>query len=133
MSERLARLLECEAKRLLAAVGIPTPQGRVANSPDEARTIAAELGRAVAVKAQIRVGKRGKAGAIQFADDADTAAAATDAHINVDDDALFRHPELGIAAGKIAALRDAGATVLDHLDEIGPAVAATLAARGIRQ
>jgi succinyl-CoA synthetase beta subunit len=72
----LARLLEHEAKRLLAAAGIPTPPGRVATSPEDASAIAAELGGAVAIKAQIRIGKRGKAGAIKFADDAAGAAAA---------------------------------------------------------
>ena len=35
----------------------------------------------------------------------------------------------GTAAGKIAALRAAGATVVDHLDEIGPAVAKALGPR----
>jgi len=32
----------------------------------------------------------------------------------------------GSAAGKIAALRDAGAIVLDHLDEVGPRTAAAV-------
>ncbi|MDB5410510.1 MAG: hypothetical protein JWL84_5422 [Rhodospirillales bacterium] len=41
--------------------------------------------------------------------------------------------EFGSAAGKIAALRGAGATVLDHLDEIGPAVTTALATRKSRQ
>lgn len=38
----------------------------------------------------------------------------------------------GSAAGKIAALKGAGATVLDHLDEIGPAVARVLGKERMR-
>jgi succinyl-CoA synthetase alpha subunit len=38
----------------------------------------------------------------------------------------------GSAAGKVAALEGAGATVLDHLDEIGPAVAQVLGKERLR-
>jgi succinyl-CoA synthetase beta subunit len=71
----MARLLEHEGKRLLAAEGIPIPRGEVAATPAEARTVAAAIGGPVAVKAQIRAGRRGKAGGIRFATDPGEAAA----------------------------------------------------------
>ncbi len=62
------RLLEHQAKAMFARYGIPTPEGRVARTPEEAEAIARELGRPVAVKAQVLVGARGRAGGILFAD-----------------------------------------------------------------
>lgn len=67
----MARLVEHEAKRLLRAVGIATPGGKVAASVNDAVTIAAGIGYPVALKAQVAIGKRGKAGAIHFAANAD--------------------------------------------------------------
>jgi succinyl-CoA synthetase beta subunit len=60
------KLLEYQAKEVLASLGIPIPPGRVARTPDEAERAAAELGE-VAVKAQVPVGGRGKAGGIKLA------------------------------------------------------------------
>jgi len=62
------KLLEYEAKELFRRFGIPTPDGGVAASPEEAETIAERIGRPVAVKAQLPVGGRGKAGGILFAE-----------------------------------------------------------------
>jgi len=64
------KLFEFEAKNILAEYGIPVPRGRVASNADEAETIAREIGKPVVLKAQILVSGRGKAGGIQFADDA---------------------------------------------------------------
>ncbi len=58
---------EYQAKELLARYGVPVPNGRVATSADEAATVAADLGRPVAVKAQIHAGGRGKGGGITLA------------------------------------------------------------------
>jgi len=63
----MAKLLEFQAKRLLRSSGISIPKGRTASSPHAAAEVAGELGGAVALKAQIAAGKRGKAGAILFA------------------------------------------------------------------
>src|SRR5215469_1561800 len=60
------KLLEYQAKEVLASLGIPIPLGRVARSPEEAALACAELG-PVAVKAQVPVGGRGKAGGIKLA------------------------------------------------------------------
>ncbi|MDQ0340776.1 succinyl-CoA synthetase beta subunit/citryl-CoA synthetase large subunit [Caldalkalibacillus uzonensis] len=64
----MGRVLEHESKRLLGRRGVPTPEHRVANSPEEAMKAAEELGCPVVLKALVPVGKRGKAGAIKFAD-----------------------------------------------------------------
>ena len=58
-------LLEFQGKSLLARVGVPVPEGRVARTPEEARRAAAELGGRVVVKAQVQVGGRGRAGGIK--------------------------------------------------------------------
>jgi len=62
------KLHEHEAKKAFARYGIPVPKGEVATIPAQAREIAAKLNTAVAVKAQILVAGRGKAGGILFAD-----------------------------------------------------------------
>ena len=56
-------LLEHDAKELLRAAGIPTPQGAVATSPGQAARIASKLGE-VMVKAQAPAGGRGRSGGI---------------------------------------------------------------------
>lgn len=62
------KLLEYQAKQVFRKFGIPTPRSEVAESPQDAEEAAARLGRPVAVKAQLPVGGRGKAGGILFAD-----------------------------------------------------------------
>lgn len=61
---------EYQAKAILAQYGVPTPKGRVTDSPDEAAAIANEIGGPVVVKAQIHSGGRGKGGGIKLAKDA---------------------------------------------------------------
>jgi succinyl-CoA synthetase beta subunit len=66
------KLLEYQAKEVLASLGIPIPPGVVARTPDEAVAAFEKLG-PVAVKAQVPVGGRGKAGGIKLAKTADEA------------------------------------------------------------
>jgi len=66
---------EADAKQLIAAAGVATPDGEIATTPDQARAAAERLG-PVMVKAQVPTGKRGKGGGIVSADTADEAAAA---------------------------------------------------------
>jgi succinyl-CoA synthetase beta subunit len=66
------KLLEYQAKEVLASLGIPVPPGVVARTPDEAAAAVEKLG-PVAVKAQVPVGGRGKAGGIKLARTADEA------------------------------------------------------------
>jgi succinyl-CoA synthetase beta subunit len=60
-------LFEYQAKELFAEHNVPTTPGRVTTSPEEARAIAAEIGRPVMVKAQVKTGGRGKAGGVKYA------------------------------------------------------------------
>ncbi len=66
---------EYAGKPILRLAGIATPDGRLARTPDEAAQIAGEIGPCV-VKAQVATGKRGKAGGIKLAENADEARAA---------------------------------------------------------
>ncbi|MGI8847356.1 MAG: ADP-forming succinate--CoA ligase subunit beta [Candidatus Dormibacteria bacterium] len=61
------KLLEYQAKQLFQRSGIAIPSGKVARTPEEAAAAARELGR-VAVKAQVPIGGRGKAGGIAVVD-----------------------------------------------------------------
>ncbi|MDX6475036.1 MAG: succinyl-CoA synthetase beta subunit, partial [Gaiellaceae bacterium] len=62
-------LYEYQGKQLFKQFGIPVSEGRLAATPEEARTAAEELGGPVVVKAQVLTGGRGKAGGIKLADD----------------------------------------------------------------
>ncbi len=77
------KLLEYQAKEVLAGLGIPIPPGRVARTPEEAAQACAELG-PVAVKAQVPVGGRGKAGGIKLAQTPEEARAAAEQIIGMD-------------------------------------------------
>jgi len=67
------KLHEYQSKRVFARYGVPIPQGDVATTPEEARRIAARLGKRVVVKSQVLVGGRGKAGGIRLANNPDEA------------------------------------------------------------
>src|ERR671932_2622518 len=62
-------LYEYQGKELFARFGIPTSEGRLATSSEEARAAAEELGGPVVVKAQVLTGGRGKAGGVKLAAD----------------------------------------------------------------
>lgn len=61
------KLFEYEAKTILAKYGITVPQGRLATTAKHAGEVASGLKMPVAVKAQVLVAGRGKAGGILFA------------------------------------------------------------------
>ncbi len=63
------KLHEYQAKQVFADAGIPTPRSKLAASVEEAASAAGEVGYPVAVKAQVQVGGRGKAGGIELAGD----------------------------------------------------------------
>jgi len=77
------KLLEYQAKEVLASLGITIPPGAVARNPDEAATAFAKLG-PIAVKAQVPVGGRGKAGGIKLARSEDEARRAAEQIIGMD-------------------------------------------------
>jgi succinyl-CoA synthetase beta subunit len=66
-------LYEYQGKQLFARFGIPVPDGLACDTPAEARQAADKLGGRVAVKAQVLVGGRGKAGGIKVAATAEEA------------------------------------------------------------
>ena len=72
-------LFEHQAKELFAEYGIGVPAGKIAETADDARAIAADFASAgtprVVVKAQVKTGGRGKAGGVKVADGPDDAAA----------------------------------------------------------
>ncbi|HYM51408.1 MAG TPA: ADP-forming succinate--CoA ligase subunit beta [Candidatus Limnocylindrales bacterium] len=60
------KFLEYQVKEKFRAAGIPVPDGRLARTSDEAALAAGALG-PIAIKAQVPVGGRGKAGGIKLA------------------------------------------------------------------
>jgi succinyl-CoA synthetase beta subunit len=60
-------LFEYQAKQLFAAHGVPVSLGEVADTPEQAKAIAERIGGVVVVKAQVKVGGRGKAGGVKVA------------------------------------------------------------------
>lgn len=76
------KFLEHEGKRMFSARGIRVPRGGLASTPDEAASVANQLGAdggvgRFAVKAQVPFGGRGKAGLIKVVDGADVGVAAS--------------------------------------------------------
>jgi succinyl-CoA synthetase beta subunit len=66
-------LAEYQGKELFKRVGIPVSNGRLAETPGEARRAAEELGCPVVVKAQVLTGGRGKAGGVKLAENPEDA------------------------------------------------------------
>lgn len=62
-------LLEYQGKELFARHGLPVPKGVHAKTADAAQIASETLGYPVAVKAQVLIGGRGKAGGIKIAQD----------------------------------------------------------------
>ncbi len=53
---------------MFAAHGVPVLPGGVAETPEQAEAIARDIAGQVVVKAQVKVGGRGKAGGVKLAD-----------------------------------------------------------------
>ena len=66
-------LFEYQARDLFESHGVPVLGGAVAFTPEEAETAAASRGGRVVVKAQVKVGGRGKAGGVKLAESASDA------------------------------------------------------------
>ena len=66
-------LFEYQARDLFESHQIPVLAGAVATTPDQAQAAAAKIGGKVVVKAQVKVGGRGKAGGVKLAENADDA------------------------------------------------------------
>ena len=66
-------LLEYQGKQLFAKHGIAVPSGEVADNVDDAVAAAERIGYPCAIKAQVLIGGRGKAGGVKIAKDVDEA------------------------------------------------------------
>ena len=78
------KLHEYQAKQVFADAGIPTPGSALATTADEVVEVAEDLGYPVAVKAQVHVGGRGKAGGIKIATNEDEAREAAESILGMD-------------------------------------------------
>lgn len=61
-------LYEYQGRELFERHGLPVLAGGIATTPEEARAVAERLGGRVVVKAQVKVGGRGKAGGVKLAE-----------------------------------------------------------------
>ena len=66
-------LFEYQARDLFESHQIPVLAGAVATTPEEAESIAVRIGGKVVVKAQVKIGGRGKAGGVKLAENASDA------------------------------------------------------------
>ncbi|MFT4921958.1 MAG: succinyl-CoA synthetase beta subunit [Haloarculaceae archaeon] len=78
------RLHEYQAKEVYADAGIPTPASGLASTVDDAVSAAEEIGYPVAIKAQVHVGGRGKAGGIKLVENQQEAREAAEEIIGMD-------------------------------------------------
>ncbi len=77
-------LFEYQGKQYFARYGIAVSPGAVADTVEEAVAAARELGCPVVVKAQVKVGGRGKAGGVKLAQDLDEVATHAGAILGLD-------------------------------------------------
>jgi len=78
------RLHEFQAKEVFADAGLPTPAASLAGTVEEAVAAAEDIGYPVAIKAQVHVGGRGKAGGIKLVENEAEAREAAEAIIGMD-------------------------------------------------
>ena len=77
-------LFEYQARDLFESHGVPVLKGAVATTPEEAKSAAASMGGKVVVKAQVKVGGRGKAGGVKLAESPDDAFSKAQAILGMD-------------------------------------------------
>ncbi|SFK82789.1 succinyl-CoA synthetase beta subunit [Halogranum rubrum] len=78
------KLHEYQAKDIFADAGIPVPESRLASSVDEVMDAVEDIGYPAAIKAQVHVGGRGKAGGIKIATSEEEAREAADSILGMD-------------------------------------------------
>ena len=109
-------LLEYQGKQLFAEHGVPTTEGRHAATVDDAVAAAEEIGYPCVVKAQVRIGKRGKAGGIKIASDKDEARAHSEAILGMDIRGFTVH-DLWIEAASDIANEYYASIILDRSEK----------------
>jgi succinyl-CoA synthetase beta subunit len=95
-------LFEYQARDLLASHGVPVLPGGVADTPEQAEAIAREIGQTVVVKAQVKVGGRGKAGGVKLADNPEDARARAQDILGLDIKGHITHRVMVAQASDIA-------------------------------
>jgi succinyl-CoA synthetase beta subunit len=83
------KLHEYQAKGVFADAGVPTPKSELAATVEEAVAAADAVGYPCAVKAQVQVGGRGKAGGIELVDDEEELREAADRILGMDLKGLY--------------------------------------------
>jgi succinyl-CoA synthetase beta subunit len=112
-------LLEYQGKQLFAKHGIPVPSGEVAATVDDAVAAAERIGYPCAIKAQVLIGGRGKAGGIKIAADAEQARRHAEAILGMDivgphGEGPFRVESVWIEAGSEIAAEYYASVILDR-------------------
>ncbi|KZX22108.1 ADP-forming succinate--CoA ligase subunit beta [Rathayibacter tanaceti] len=77
-------LFEYQARDLFEKYGVPVLPGIVADTPEEVRAAAEKLGGVTVVKAQVKIGGRGKAGGVKVAKSPEDAFAAAQSILGLD-------------------------------------------------
>lgn len=112
-------LLEYQGKELFARHGLPVPKGIHAATVDAAVTASESLGYPVAVKAQVLIGGRGKAGGIKIAKDSTEAREYADQIMGMDivgphGEGPFKVHELWVEAGSDIESEFYASVILDR-------------------
>ena len=112
-------LLEYQGKQLFAKHGVAVPSGEVAATVDDAVAAAERIGYPCAIKAQVLIGGRGKAGGIKIAKDAEEARAYADAILGMDivgphGEGPFRVDQVWIEGGSDIAAEYYASVILDR-------------------
>jgi succinyl-CoA synthetase beta subunit len=112
-------LLEYQGKQLFAKHGVAVPSGEVAKTVEEAVAAAEEIGYPCAIKAQVLIGGRGKAGGIKIASDAAQAREYADAILGMDivgphGEGPFRVDQVWVEGGSDIAAEYYVSVILDR-------------------
>jgi succinyl-CoA synthetase beta subunit len=112
-------LLEYQGKQLFAKHGVAVPSGEVAASVEDAVAAAERIGYPCAVKAQVLIGGRGKAGGIKIAQDAEEARAHAGAILGMDiygprGEGPFRVEQVWVEGGSDIASEYYASVILDR-------------------
>jgi succinyl-CoA synthetase beta subunit len=115
-------LLEYQGKQLFAKHGIAVPGGEVAATVEDAVAAAERVGFPCAIKAQVLIGGRGKAGGIKIAADADEARAHSAAIIGMDitgphGEGPFKVHQVWIEGGSDIASEYYASVILDRSEK----------------
>ncbi len=112
-------LLEYQGKQLFAKHGIAVPGGEVAETVEEAVAAAGRIGYPCAIKAQVLIGGRGKAGGIKIAADAEEAREHAEAILGMDivgphGEGPFRVERVWVEGGSDIAAEYYASVILDR-------------------